>query len=69
MRTYTTRKVGNDIVIDVPDDMGIEADKEYFIIKEENGGFMLIPKESQMFKEEYKKDINLRVEPEHEEDR
>ncbi len=52
MRTYTTRKVGDDIVIDVPDDMGIEADKEYFIIKEENGGFMLIPKESQMFKEE-----------------
>ncbi|MCC5894737.1 MAG: AbrB family transcriptional regulator [Alkalibacterium sp.] len=73
MRTYTTRKVGDEIVIDVPDHMGIEPDKEYICIKDGSDSFGFIPKEPNIFekayKKAYKKDINLRVEPEHEEDR
>jgi len=60
MLTAKTRKQGNEVVIDVPESLGIEPGKEYIVIKGEEGAFTYIPKLEDIFEKAEKEDLDLR---------
>jgi len=60
MLTAKTRQQGNEIVIDVPESLGIEAGQEYVVIKGEKGTFTYIPKLEDIFEKAEKEDLDLR---------
>jgi len=60
MLTEKTRKHGNEVVIDVPESLGVELGQEYVVIKGEGGAFTYIPKLEDIFEKAEKEDLDLR---------
>jgi len=68
MKTVKTIKQGNSVTIPVPKSLNIPPGKEFIVVKEDDGAFMYLPKEENIFKEAYKDNLDLRVEDDLEND-
>lgn len=60
MRTVTTQKQGNEIVITVPESLGIKAGQEYIVLKGDNGAFTYVPKLEDIFEKAERENLDLR---------
>lgn len=60
MRTVTTQKQGNEIVITVPESLGIKAGQEYIVLKGDNGAFTYVLKLEDIFEKAERENLDLR---------
>lgn len=57
---YTrTKKIGNAVMVSIPEELHPAADTEYLVVKSENGSITLVPKMTNPFKSDQEfEDVN-----------
>lgn len=64
MKSYKTLIQDDEVVIPVPSFLKLEGGEKFVVVKGEDGSFIYIPKEENIFKKAFKEGKSLRIEKE-----